>query len=84
MTQFTIYGKSNNKCKFCDKAKDFLDERNIDYVFKDIEQSDGDKQFVISTWEDMEIYTPTVPLIIDNRSNAVVGGYDELTKWFGA
>ncbi len=65
-----IYGKNN--CIWCDRAKNLLDEHNIEYEFRNIEVEPKYR-------EEMSIKLPTartVPQIF--LDDQYVGGFNEL------
>jgi glutaredoxin len=68
---------------WCDRAKELLQDKNIDFVFKNIEES---KVFLA----DFKFYfegATTVPKILLRTSGesdheyTVIGGYKELYEW---
>lgn len=67
--EFTIFGASY--CGYCTKAKELLEEHNIQYVYHDI--SDMNKLALVE-------YTKqkTIPMIFQRTK--FIGGYTELKK----
>ena len=71
--KYRIYGTSS--CSFCDKAKDLLNSKNLEYDFINIqEDEDGFEVFVKMGYR-------TVPQIIDPNGQ-FIGGYDKLVQSF--
>ena len=68
---YVVIGRKN--CEYCDKAKDLLDKKGLEYVYIDIKSG----EFLLdSAWkwflkEQLEV--TTVPQIFK-----VLGGYDDL------
>jgi glutaredoxin len=66
-----VFGKS--WCAYCNRAKELLDERKIEYVYRDIEKEPG-------ALEEMRRRAPitakTVPQVF--LDDSYVGGYDAL------
>jgi len=68
----TVYSKEN--CAFCDRAKNLLDLKGINYQEVRIDQDDTARQFLVSEGH------RTVPQIYRNGSLFVQGGYNGLVK----
>ena len=77
---FEVYGRNN--CVWCDRAKELLEEKNIDFVFKNIEEN---KAF-LADFKYYFIGATAVPKILLRTSDGddeftVIGGYKELYEW---
>jgi glutaredoxin len=67
-----IYSKSN--CSYCEMAKQYFDNQNIEYTLYDVEN--------ISTFKDLLARNPsarTMPQIFIN--DELIGGYTDLIEW---
>ena len=67
-----IYTKSN--CSYCEMAKQYFDNQNIEYTLYDVEN--------ISTFKDLLARNPsarTMPQIFIN--DELIGGYTDLIEW---
>lgn len=69
-----VIGKKD--CKWCDKAKQFLEERELKYVYLDYHESETAKSYIKS------VGATTVPQIWLGSKN--IGGYEELIKHYNA
>jgi len=70
---YLVIGRKN--CPFCDKAKELLDSKVIDYVYVDITSGDC---ITDDTWKHFlveDLKAKTVPQIFK-----LTGGYEELEK----
>lgn len=71
---FTVYGKSG--CIYCIRAKNLLDQKNLPYVYYDINEDEESQEFV------MGLGVKTLPQIFDDLSERHhIGGYDDLVKY---
>lgn len=70
---YIIYGA--DKCPFCNKAKDLLDNNNKQYVYYDITDK---KTKIMNELADKTNNQRTVPIIFDNQK--FIGGYTELSN----
>lgn len=79
----TIFGKKN--CKYCTRAKNFLDSKNVTYDYIDILNLgySGVIDFLNKEKDRLGIMDnhKTVPVIMVD--NLVIGGFSELEKWLG-
>ena len=66
-----IIGKPN--CKYCEKAKDYCNSKEIAYEYFDMAEHTEVKDLVVAMGAE------TVPQIFDGFSH--VGGYEELVKY---
>lgn len=73
MNEFLIYGKEN--CVHCTRAKEFLDERNIPYVYLDIYSIPPEDAKAIVSFTGMK----TVPIVFQGQM--LIGGADDLIKY---
>ena len=60
-------------CKFCKKAKDFLDTTHVEFQFVDIDTSIEQSMILI------EKNLTTIPQIFEG--DKLIGGYSDLTKY---
>jgi thioredoxin reductase (NADPH) len=70
---YLVIGRQN--CPYCDKAKDLLDSKGLEYVYVDMTSGDC---IVDSVWKHFlvdDLKVKTVPQIFN-----LTGGYDELSK----
>ena len=76
MDKYTIY--SRNVCSYCVAAKSLLASKNLDFIEKNIDQSQD-------FFKEMRQLAPnmrTVPVVFKN--NELIGGYAELLDTFNA
>lgn len=71
--QVTIFGRTKPVCVWCDRAKQFCLDRNLDFVFKDISTL-GVKDELFSKAPGVK----TVPQIFIDELH--IGGYEEFAK----
>lgn len=64
-----VLGREN--CAYCDMTCDALDEKGVDYLYKDISIEDGLQDFV-----KYDLKKHTVPVVIK-----VIGGWNELENY---
>lgn len=67
-----IYGKNN--CNYCNKAKHYLDVRNIEYTYKEL-----DKDFTREVMLDKFPTAKTYPQVRIN--NQIIGTYDQMVAY---
>lgn len=80
---FEIYGRNN--CVWCDRAKELLEDKNLDYTFKNIEEN----KTYLAEFKYLFIGATTVPKVVyvvnqegaDFSENTIIGGYKELYEW---
>lgn len=72
MSKYTIIGRTSPACKYCEKAKELLDAKGIEYEFIDL----TGRNTAIEVFKSLG--HTTVPLVIDRDSGVVIGGYDDL------
>lgn len=70
----TIYGKK--WCSYCDRAKDLLKDRGVEYSFYDIQEDDE----ALKEFKARIPGSATVPQIFLDEAH--VGGYDDLRSYF--
>lgn len=75
---YTIY--TSESCPFCINAKKVLELKNLSYKEIDVSTSLDAKDFVREQWANKGVSKPTVPLILHNTTNQVIGGYEDLLK----
>lgn len=73
--RFTIYTKNN--CAYCRLAKNFLEDKQLTYS-----EISLDNPAFLSEFKQSNPNVRTVPFILDNEHNVVVGGYSDLRKYF--
>ena len=76
MDKYTIY--SRNVCSYCVAAKNLLASKNLDFVEKNIDQS----QDFFNEMRQLAPNMRTVPVVLKN--NELIGGYAELLDTFNA
>ena len=69
--KITIYGRPN--CSWCDKAKNLLNIKQVDYEYINIE--DREKLLIIANKFNMK----TIPIIV--KGHELIGGYTDLEKY---
>ena len=69
--EYVVYSRSN--CPYCDMAKEFLEDRQIPYIVKDISDPENLKE-MRTRYPDAK----TVPQIFAGDKH--IGGYDDLRK----
>ena len=74
MDKYTIY--SRNVCSYCVAAKNLLASKNLDFIEKNIDQS----QHFFNEMRQLAPNMRTVPVIFIN--NELIGGYTELLNTF--
>ena len=74
MDKYTIY--SRNVCSYCVAAKNLLASKNLDFIEKNIDQS----QNFFNEMRQLAPTMRTVPVIFKN--NELIGGYAELLNTF--
>ena len=74
MVKYTIY--SRNVCSYCVAAKNLLSSKNLDFIEKNIDQS----QDYFNEMRQLAPTMRTVPVIF--RNNELIGGYTELLSTF--
>lgn len=67
-----IYGKP--QCPFCDRAKQFCEQRGFEYTYKSL-GTDYEREELLETFPGAR----SVPQIVVNGQK--IGGYNELTKY---
>ena len=67
-----IYGKP--QCPFCDRAKQFCEQRGFEYTYKSL-GTDYEREELLETFPGAR----SVPQIVINGQK--IGGYNELTKY---
>jgi glutaredoxin len=70
---YVIYGREN--CNWCVRAKNFLEQREEEYRYIDINDDPRTKAFIVSKG------FKTVPQIFEDTKH--IGGYKELVGHFG-
>lgn len=58
-------------CHHCQEARDYLAERNIPYINRDVEQDDDDMDALLNKYG-----SKTVPVIVIGNDEAVLKGFD--------
>ena len=76
MDKYTIY--SRNVCSYCVAAKTLLASKNLDFIEKNIDQS----QDFFNEMRQLAPNMRTVPVVFKN--NELIGGYAELLDTFNA
>ena len=71
--RFTIYTKNN--CAYCRLAKNFLEDKQLTYS-----EISLDNPAFLTDFKQRNPEVKTVPFIIDEEQNVVVGGYSDLRK----
>lgn len=69
MPEFTIYTQAGFNCPYCDKAKELLDTKELDYAVKSL---DRESLITVAGIANMT----TVPIIY--HGNTLIGGFDDL------
>lgn len=72
---FIVYGKDS--CPYCVKAKNFLEEKNLDYQYINL-----DTEEKIAKFKSDNPKVKTVPLIL--KDDYVIGGYTDLTYYINS
>ena len=76
MKAYTVYTKNN--CPFCTNAKTLLGLMHLSFHEINVEGNAEATEFVKNQWALKGKDKPTVPLVIENATKEVIGGYDEL------
>jgi glutaredoxin 3 len=69
---FVIYGKT--VCPFCVKAKEFLEEKSLQYEYISLDDAE-----VLASFKRDNPDVKTVPYIL--KDGYVIGGYNDLTYY---
>lgn len=69
MSEIVVYGRSEPPCPFCENAKKFLEENNLEYIYKDITGIDNMEEF-------SKLGVRSVPQILVDGEN--LGGFDNI------
>lgn len=69
---------SKEKCPFCNKAKELLKKKNLDFEYLDIDTLNEERKRRISQIA-KRLNHKTYPMII--HKNKFIGGYDNLQKY---
>lgn len=69
---YTVYGKAT--CPFCDKAKELLQQHNLEIDYRDVGDSEV-KQELLNLYSEAK----TVPQIFTNGVR--IGGYTDLVEY---
>ena len=76
ISKYIIYGKEF--CKYCTKAKEYLNEKNINYTYIDL---DNEEDLHDELKEQYNI--KTIPIIFFEQDEKIfVGGYVDLLKHY--
>lgn len=68
---YLVYGRSEPPCSFCDNLKTLLDEKGVDYLYKDISE---ENVFV----EYCSYRLRTVPAVF--KDGEYIGGFTEIKE----
>ena len=71
--KFLVFTK--NKCSYCDRAKDLIEQKGHEYESINIEEDNN-----IDILLEMNKYARTMPQIFIN--DKLIGGYVDLVKYF--
>lgn len=72
--EMLVYGRSEPKCNYCEKLKELLKNKGVEYTYKDI----SDEQYYM---EFCKLRLKTVPAVF--VEGEFVGGYTEMEKKLG-
>lgn len=75
---FEIYGA--NWCSFCVKAKNLLEEKGIDFVYRDIDNTE-EKERLKAVFDRYPDIKKTIPQIFIGEQR--IGGFDDLREYLG-
>ena len=67
-----VYGREY--CKYCRMSKKILQEKNITYIYHDLDEIDVDESLITTLKQKYNM--TTIPIILSE--NVLVGGYSEL------
>lgn len=72
---YTLYGKED--CSYCQRAKDLLDSKGIEYTYVDVRENDANLTEMMNRCQRVGFTPRIVPQIFTSEGN-YVGGYTEL------
>lgn len=68
---YLVYGRSEPPCSFCDNLKVLLDEKGVDYTYKDISEEDVFVEYCSHRLR-------TVPAVF--KDGEYIGGFTEIKE----